>query len=192
MPINKTIIVEHLESELYDWCIIEYKHISKIAGRKNVWFTNIKKKDFIKLSKYGNVMKCSVKSLKLNNACILDPEAKKTLTPKIANQLEYFIFGGILGDFPPKKRTKVELSKFLSKVPIFNIGKEQMSTDNAVFTVKKIISGKKIKNLKFQDSVNIKINKILITELPYRYNIVYGKPLISPELIKFIKKSDKL
>lgn len=187
---NKTFIIEHLEPDLYDWCVIEYKHISKIIGRKNLWFTNIKKKDFTKLSKYGKVMNGSVKSLKLKNSCILDPESFYQLNYTKANKFEYFIFGGILGDFPPKKRTKEELSKFLSKVPRFNIGKEQMSTDNATYTVKKILAGRTLKSLQFQNSLNIKINKILSTHLPYQYNVVKGKPLVSLELIKFIKKRD--
>ena len=38
------VIIEHLEPELYDWCLIEYEHISKIAGKGNLIFTNIKNK----------------------------------------------------------------------------------------------------------------------------------------------------
>ena len=37
-------IIEHLEPELYDWCLIEYEHISKIVGKENLIFTNINKK----------------------------------------------------------------------------------------------------------------------------------------------------
>ena len=188
---DKIFIIEHLEPKLYDWCIIEYKHISRIVGKSNIWFTNIKGKDSKKLKKYGKVFNMSVKSLNLKNACILDPESPIELTPNIANQLQYFILGGILGDYPPKKRTEQELSKFMTNVRKFNIGKEQMSTDNAVYTVKKIIQGKKMNELKFQDNAEIKINNILTTQLPYRYNIVNKKLLISPELIKFIKNRDK-
>ena len=67
-----------------------------------------------------------------------------------------------------------------------------MSTDNAVCTVKQIINGKFLRELKFQDNVEIKINSVMSTSLPYRYNLSNGKPLISKELIKFIKKRDKL
>ena len=95
MPI---FIIEHLEPALFPWCLLEYKHISKIVGKRNLWFTNIKDKDKNKLSKYGKVFTESIKQL-INknyhchnvkthlyftnkNICILDPEAKKTLTPK--------------------------------------------------------------------------------------------------------------
>src|SRR3989344_2037027 len=73
-------IIEHLEPKLYEWCLIEYKHISKLVGKKNLIFTNIKnQKDISKLRKLGSVKKESVAELKLNKACLLDPKASKTL-----------------------------------------------------------------------------------------------------------------
>lgn len=192
MQPNKIFIIEHLEPEVYEWCIIEYKHISKIVGKDNLWFTNIQKKDFDKLSTIGKVFSESVSKLKLNSACVLDAESKVLITPKVADNFTYFIFGGILGDYPPRKRTKKELSSKLKGISTFNIGKEQMSTDNAIYTVKQIILGKEMSELKFQDKCSIKINDVLTTELPYRYNVVDGKPLISLELVKFIKNRDKI
>ena len=97
-----------------------------------------------------------------------------------------------MGDYPPKKRTKDELTDFMKNVKAFNIGKDQMSTDNAIYTVKEIISGKELKKLKFQEGLDIKINKIQSTQLPYKYNLVKGKPFVSKELIKFIKNKDKI
>ena len=189
---NRIYVIEHLEPELWPWCLIEYKHISKIVGKKNLWFTNIKEKDRKKLVGLGKVFLESVRDMGLSNSCILDPEADETLSPSNSSKYDYFIFGGILGDYPPKKRTKDELSKFLPDVKRFDIGKEQMSTDNAVYTVKMILSGRKLGELKFQDNVEIKIDKIQSTQLPYRYNLVNGKPLISKELIRFIKNKDKI
>ena len=183
-------VIEHLEPKLWPWCIIEYKHISKIVGKKDLFFTNIKKRDKNKLVEYGRIINKSIKSLRLKNACILDPESPNTLTPEKSNKFEYFIFGGILGDYPPRKRTKQELTKFIKNIPSYNIGKEQMSTDNAVFVTKQIIKGKSLRNIKFQDTIEININKIESTILPYRYALMNKKPLISKELIKFIKKKD--
>ena len=52
-------IIEHLEPRLWKWCMIEYKNISKIVGRKNLWFTNIKQKskEVKELAKYGKISK---------------------------------------------------------------------------------------------------------------------------------------
>lgn len=181
-------IIEHLEPELYEWCLIEYKHISKIVGKATLWFTNIKIKDAPKLRKYGKVIQDSIKDIRLKNACLLDLEAKKTLAPESARKFNYFIFGGILGDYPPRNRTKEDLSKFMPSLPKFNIGREQMSTDNAVYVVKQIRSGRKIKEINFKDKIEIKINKIESTILPYRYALINNKPLISKDLIRFLKR----
>lgn len=181
-------IIEHLEPKLWPWCVIEYKHISKIVGKKNVWFTNIARKDVAKLRTYGKVFTESVKTMKLQNACVLDPSAKSTLAPMEAKKFSYYVFGGILGDHPPRARTEVELTRFVKNAETRNIGKEQLSTDNAVFVVNEIAHGRKLSQLKFQDGVEIRINKIESTILPYRYPFVHGKPNVSKELVKYIRK----
>lgn len=189
---NRVFVIEHLEPELAKWSLIEYKNISKIAGKNNLYFTNIKNtRDARKLGGLGRVFRESVASLRLKSVCVLDPEAMRTLKPREAGKFSYFIFGGILGDYPPRKRTERELTKrIVYKSEKRNIGKEQMSTDNAVYTVREISRGKPIGKLKFKDTISIKINKILTLELPYRYNLVNGKPLISRELVRFIKKKE--
>lgn len=186
---KKIFIIEHLEPKLWPWCIIEYKHISKTVGKKNLWFTNIPHSQIKKLAKFGKVFTQSVKSMKLENACVLDPESETALTPKNSSPVEYFIFGGILGDNPPKKRTTPELTKFLPNAKVFNIGKPQMSTDNAVYVVKKIIDGTPLEKIPFQDEIEIQLNKIESTILPYRYALVNGKPFYSKELIKYLKEN---
>jgi len=186
---KKTFIIEHLEPKLWPWCLIEYEHISETVGKENLWFTNIKsKKNEKKLEKLGKVFTKSIKEMSLNNICILDPESDKTLSPENSRGFEYFLFGGILGDYPPKKRTKDELTKFIKNPSSFNIGKEQMSTDNAVFVVKNIIEGKKLSDLKFADNISIDINDIESVELPFRYTLVNGKPFMSPKIVEYLKK----
>ena len=64
-------IIEHLEKELYEWCLIEYQHISEIVGKNSTIFTNINKKNIKKLKKYGIVFEKSVSELKFNNLCVL-------------------------------------------------------------------------------------------------------------------------
>lgn len=183
-------IIEHLEPKVFPWCLIEYKSISKIVGKDNLWFTNIKSSDknSIELKKYGKVINQSVKELKLSDACVLDPQAPNLLTPTSSKNLKYFIFGGILGDYPPKKRTKKELTQFILKAKQYNIGKKQFSTDNAIFVVHEIATGKPMEEMSFKNKLIIKINDIESVILPYYYPIVKGKQRISEELVNFIKK----
>lgn len=184
-------VIEHLEPELYEWCIIEYKHISEIVGKDSLYFTNIKSTDVSKLEKYGSVFTQSVKHMNLNAIAVLDPESDVLLTKQNAAKHQYFIFGGILGDNPPRKRTTPEVTQFLPHATTYNIGKEQMSTDNAVFVVAQILKGKKFEDMQFQDTIEIPISKIQSTILPYRYPLVNGKPNISPALKKYLKKKDQ-
>lgn len=182
-------IIEHLEPEIYPWCLIEYKNISKIVGKDNLWFTNIakKSKESKNLENLGKVFSDSVARLCLKNACILDPEAEKTLSPKEAGKFNYFIFGGILGDYPPKKRTTPELTSKIRWAEARNLGKKQFSTDNAVLVVKELVNGKNLNGMKFLENLVIPINKVESIELPYCYPIINGKPQISKALVKFLK-----
>jgi ribosome biogenesis SPOUT family RNA methylase Rps3 len=179
-------IIEHLDPRIWKWNYLEYKHISEIVGKDNLWFTNIKRENK-KLEKLGKCFKQSVKEMKLNNACVLDPDSKQTLVPNDSKNFEYFIFGGIMGDYPPRKRTKEELTQFVPDMQTRNIGKKQFSTDNAVFVVKRIIEGEKLENMKFQNKITIKTGEFESVDLPFCYPIVNGKPFMSDELLKFIK-----
>lgn len=187
-------IIEHLEKRLYKWCLLEYEHISRIVGKDNLVFTNLTKKQAEKLDKYGKCFTKSIKELykEINELgaapsrfCILDPEAEKTLLPEDSHNFDCLIFGGILGDNPPRKRTKEEL--MLEGVERRNIGKEQFPTDNAVYVCKQIINGKLLQELEFQDEVEIDIARGESVILPFRYVLVEGKPLISEELMRYIK-----
>ncbi len=170
-----------MEPELSEWCYIEYQNISKIVGKENLIFTNTQEK---KLEKLGTVKNQSVTKLNLKNACLLDPSAKETLKP--SDKFDYLIFGGILGDYPRKKRT-ASLNKKL-KIPTRNISHKQMSTDNAVLTCFMITNGTPFKKIKFKDQLKIQIKKGEEVVLPYRYVLVNGEPFISQKIIDYLKK----
>src|SRR3989344_3288734 len=94
-------LIEHLEPELYEWCLIEYRHISKIVGKNRLIFSNIKNEsDFKKLEKYGTIHSKSISGLNFEDVCILSQYSEKTLTTNDKNKFKYFVFGGILGDNP--------------------------------------------------------------------------------------------
>jgi len=166
-------VIEHF-GKLYKWHLIEYRHISKIVGKKNLIFTNIKGKTE-KLLQLGKVYSKSVSELNLEKTCILDPAAKKTLTPKDCKKIHYLIFGGILGDYPPRKRTKELLTSKLPKAEKRNLGKKQLPTDNAVYVAKEIAKGKRFSQLKFTSNIEVEIGKKLSVRLPFTYILVNKK-----------------
>ena len=178
-------VIEHLEPRVFHWCKLEYAHISKWVGKNNLLFTNTAN-NFLKT--IGRVEKKKAKQLSFSKACVLDPESPTLLTPAIARKFETFIFGGILGDDPPKERTKVELSPSDLPYPRFNLGKEQMSTDTAVIVTKQIVDGTPLDKLTFQQGIEIEINDSESVQLPYKYLIITGKPLLAPGLVEKLKK----
>ncbi len=182
-------IVEHLEPRLYKWCWLEYQHISQIVGKENLWFTNIRTKaQRQKLALIGRVFSQPVPQLSLPKVCVLDPTASKTLSPTDALKIDFLVFGGILGDYPPRERTKEELTILMSNPLVRNLGKVQLPTDNAVYLAKEILAGKTISQMQFSDNIEINFAKGLSMQLPFRYVLLKGKPLISPKLMEFLKK----
>ena len=185
-------IIEHLEPELYEWCLIEYENIYKIVGKQNLIFTNIKNQEGIrKLKKYGAVFEKSISELKFENICILSQYAGKTLTSSDKGNFEYFVFGGILGDNPAKKRTQDiinSLKKRKIKFDTRNLGSRQMPTDNAVFLAKKILDGKNINDFKFVNEVEIEINENESVTLSFRYVVDNNKLVINEKLVEYLRK----
>ncbi len=170
-------VIEHLEPELFDWCKIEYEHVSKWVGKNNLLISNCGEK-----LPFCETDKRHVWDLKLKNACVLDPDAKTLLTPEIAKKFENFIFGGILGDDPPRKRTEPELTSKLN-FPSFNLGKAQMSTDTAVIVTKLICDGVHLDELEFQNGLDLDVGENESVHLPYKYLLKDGKVVMSQKLV---------
>jgi len=188
-------VIEHLDGRLYKWCFLEYKHAAKIIGKANIIFSNIKgEKAREKLGQLGNVTHKSftdVDNITKKRICVLDPNASKQLTTSDKNKFDYLVFGGIMGDYPPQKRTKGFCTKMREKGIKFetrNMGKEQMSTDTAVLVGKMIMDGKKFKDIKFKDTIIIEINDCEEVELPFRYVLDNNKLILPPGLVEYLKK----
>ena len=122
------LVIEHCEPALSEWLLLEYKHAAKL-WKKNLVFTKIvDKKTSSILQKLGSVKKENVKNVFLNKKCIvLDPQAKKPLTPKDCSDADAIIIGGLLGYEKPKGRTKKLISgksdfetRHLGKLTAFN------------------------------------------------------------------------
>lgn len=183
-----TYLIEHLEAKLYPWCLIEYKHISQMVGKKNLLFTNIRTPtQRKKLEPLGMVHHQRAAQLNLPRACLLDPEAKQELKPADAKLFDTFIFGGILGDHPMQGRTKKELH--LPGTPRRNLGSGQFPTDNAIYVVKEIVENRQLlKNIPVVDDIEVPLRPGESIEFPFRYATIAGKPLVSPALVEYLKR----
>ena len=170
---------------------MEYKHISETVGKQNLIFTNVKgESGREQLKKFGEVYKESVTELNFENVCILDPIAEQTMTTKDCKKFDYLIFGGILGDYPMRARTKSDLSDKIPQAELRNIGQKQMSTNTAVYVVHEIAKGKTMKDFDFQDKLIIPTGKNEEVILPFRYIKINEKVMIPDGLIEHIKKQE--
>lgn len=132
-----TFVVEHLDPELGPWSALEYKTIADESGQAGCDFilssvpaSLITSEDFTNIKEYAR--SDSVENYfagKKSQICLLDPAARQELVPGDAEKFEIFLFGGILGDDPPRDRTS-ELRKkgFEGR----RLGPKQMTTDTAV------------------------------------------------------------
>lgn len=184
-------IIEHLEPELYEWCLVEYWHISEIVGKNNLMFTDIKNNDFKKLKKFGSVSEKSVSELGLKNVCVLSQYSRKQLRARDKKKFKYFVFGGILGDNPAKNRTNGILKRLRKKNVKFeerNLGNKQMPTDTAVYVAKKILGGKKLMDFKFVDNLEIEISGNESISMNFRYVVDKNKVIVSKKLVDYLRK----
>lgn len=99
-------IIEHMDPELWDWSVLEYRNVAKHVGRNNLIVSNVPQDEEDKLDGVCETENLSVSLMGLARVCVLDPEAEKELSPSDAEEFDYLVFGGILGDYPPKARTR--------------------------------------------------------------------------------------
>ena len=185
-------VVEHLEPEIGKWLYIEYMHASEIVEKKRLMFTNVKNQRDIKLlSKLGTVKRESFAEIFTpEKTIILDPKAPKKLRPEDFEGKEAVVIGGILGDHPPKGRTKKLVTAKLPDATIRNLGREQFSIDGAVYIAKLVSEGKRIEEIPLKKGVIIELNEYVEIYLPYAYPLKEGKPVIHRALIEYLRSEN--
>ncbi|MDT7886040.1 MAG: hypothetical protein RQ968_01535 [Thermoproteota archaeon] len=181
-------IIEVCEPFISNWLLLEIKHSSIIVGKDKLLITNVKENYVQYLSKYGNVSSSSIIDLKdlHDKIIILDPLADLTLTPEEASN-HMLVIGGILGDDPPRGRTFKYITSKLPNCKARNLGKKQFSIDGAIYIAKLINEGKKLEEIPIMENLVIKVDEFHEIILPYVYPLVNNKPLISDELIEYLK-----
>lgn len=193
---TKTYIVEHLDEELGPWSELEYITIAKESQTAGSTF-------ILSSLPQGFVVPESLQSVPAFKAenrgveelyahdktrvCLLDPAAAKDLSPEDADIFDVFLFGGILGDDPPRDRTS-ELRKkgFEGR----RLGSKQMTTDTAV-RVTRIVAEEKtaLEDIQYLDFPELKFNEHESTEMPFRYvKGEDGKPIMPNGMVDLIKK----
>ncbi|KAI9507092.1 DUF431-domain-containing protein [Russula earlei] len=193
------------------WVELEYKHMRTLAGPDaSVAFTHLSRAASASLSaafaststsipddsppalpeqaraechEQGVLALMQARSIPLGHVCLLDPKASEALTPADgdAGQFAWFLFGGILGDDPPRDRT-AELRAL--GFPTRHLGTVQMTTDTALGVTRRVVvDGVALEDIPYVDYPTIRFNARESVEMPFRYIKAPGtkdEPLLPP------------
>ncbi|KAG2103447.1 SAM-dependent RNA methyltransferase [Suillus discolor] len=195
-----TYVIEHMEEDettpksLPPWVELEYAHMIMLAGiNGRVEFTHLSHNSSSSLdarlasinepsASYHVHTQSVMELLEQNNisitrVCLLDPKAQTVLAPEDGKIFDHFLFGGILGDDPPRDRTS-ELRQL--GFPSRQLGSMQMTTDTALAVTKRVIDDKvQLNAIPYVDFPTITFNAKESVEMPFRY-IVNGKEPVLP------------
>lgn len=183
------VAIEHLEPVLSKWLRYEYENAARVLG-KSLIFTNIKRPPKI-LAKLSTAKRQSaLRIFPHETLVILDPRAKKTLTPQDMEGGGVAVIGGILGEHPPRGKTRTLLTLKAPKAKARNLGNWQFTIDGAACVAKLIAGGKKLQSIPIKRglvlSAKLRPSGVHEVLLPYAYPIVAGRPLISRKLLKYL------
>lgn len=105
-----TYVVEHLDPELGPWSELEYITIAKESHETgNTLLLSSLPPSLALPAALASLpaFKSDTKGVeelyadKKDRVCLLDPSASEDLSPEDGDKFEVFLFGGILGEFPP-------------------------------------------------------------------------------------------
>jgi len=193
------VIIPHLEPCLSPWILSEYRFVVNLfKGLVGVVFTNVfRETDLIKLKKltddaYRFDFNEFIAINNLERIVVLDPQARKSLTKLDVELADAVIIGGIMGDNPPRGRTKKLITDRVRTKEVIsrNLGKKQLTIAGAAYVLKAIWEGKSLNEIKIMNglSIDIELNDVKLTiELPYAFPVVNGKPVIPEDYIEIVK-----
>ncbi|KAF2625586.1 DUF431-domain-containing protein [Macroventuria anomochaeta] len=196
---GKTFVVEHLDPELEQWSSLEYSAIAQECHDTGSQFllssvpTSLKLPEKLQQAKGLNVETRGIEEIyadRKNRVCLLDPAAAKDLSPEDGDNFDIFLFGGILGDDPPRDRTS-ELRK--KGYEGRRLGPVQMTTDTAVRVTRICVQDRiPVEKIPYVDHPEIRTNANESTEMPFRYVVGKdGEPIMPPGMVELIKKDSE-
>jgi len=160
-----TFIVEHLDPELEEWQALEYKTIHRECASSGATFLLSGLADPTNISKHLDLPPSALQSQSVETlfatpeakrkVCLLDPKGEKDLSPTDGQDFDVFLFGGILGDDPPRDRTgELRRLGFTGR----RLGPEQMTTDTAARVTRIVVQeGKRLDEIAYVDRPDVEL-----------------------------------
>ncbi|BGP55825.1 hypothetical protein JCM8202v2_003432 [Rhodotorula sphaerocarpa] len=203
-----TYVIEHMEEDNADatfphWIALEYAQMLKWAAPNKVIFSSLSPASVKSLTEQlvnrgarTESFRAETKSVTdlmkeenvaLDKVCLLDPRATGEIAPQDGKGFEWFLFGGILGDDPPRDRTGILRAKGF---PGRHLGPIQMTTDTALGVTSLVVQGgKTLGTIKFIDHPTIRFNEHEGVEMPFRYVVddQSGEPILPEGMREHLK-----
>ncbi len=182
------VVIEHLEPWLSRWLWIEYSHACRLA-RGKLMFTNVKREDHrLALSTIAPAFEESALELySPDEVVILDPQAEEKLEPWEIGAETVIVVGGILGDHPPRGRTRKLLTSKAPRAKARSLGEGQFAIDGAVYMALKVAEGTRLEEIPVKKGLTVRDGPLTI-HLPYFYPLRNRKPVVSRQLIDYLKR----
>jgi len=185
--------VEVLEPFISKWMFIELSHASRIVGREKFWVFNVAKEcERQLLGKIASRVECKsiaafIEELSQSfSVVVLDPSAEVDLSPQDFKGRVLVVVGGIMGDHPPRGRTKRDLTDRLGEVPLKRrIGPGQFTIDGAIYVAYKVSKGVPLELIAVQRGLYLSDRGVEV-HLPYTYPVENGRVVVSEEEVKYI------
>ncbi|MGH7341298.1 MAG: hypothetical protein ACREKH_12485, partial [Candidatus Rokuibacteriota bacterium] len=181
------MIIENLEPRPSKWLMLEYAHAVEVWG-EGVTFTNVRSKVMqrkLQALPGTHVSKRSIRELDLGRALVLDPVAKRPLTPADCRASDALVVGGILGGEVMRGRTHQLITK-RAKIPGRNLGPTQLPIDVAVFACRAVALGSALDDLEFTKGLAVRYADGMEVELPYGYPVVDDSVVMTPGLMDYL------
>lgn len=185
------MVVEHWEERVTRWLLEEYLETVRIAMGAGVTpvFTNVTDPGLASvLARHGALVdpRPGWERFNTSHTIVLDLEAPRILEPWDLAVAEAVVIGGIMGDHPPRGRTRL-ISSMYTQAAKRSLGPHQFSVDGAARVVAEVLRGRRIGELRVQFGVTIPVRQgryEFEVYLPFAYLLGEdGQPLI-PEGVR--------
>ena len=202
-------IIEHMEDGFSEWVTLEYAQIIRDIGPQNLILVSVPKEisteeDIPKIlvdmglqwthKGLGSLVEefpdLRLPPLRPGNVCLLDPRAKEDLCVADQDRFEYLLFGGILGDHPPRDRTSELQRLYPGLLEGRRLGDKQMTTDTAIRVSQMIVRDSiSLDSIPFVDYPEFRFSRHEATEMPFRYVLDERtkKPILPEGMLDLIK-----
>ncbi len=194
-PHAMIVAIEHMEDGMSRWMLEEYKEAARVA-RSMGWslvITGVADQRVQALLTRAGIPHTSqpaCRMLRGRLSILLDPEASKPLEPWEAHAAQALVIGGIMGDHPPRGRTRL-LTHTCPGAARRHLGPHQLSIDGALKVAALIARGARLREIPLAVAPVVEVETPLgrvEIELPFAYPLREGRPWIAPGVVELLRR----